>query len=71
MGPWPRTPMRCLHTRASESLHGITPVETWSSNAMGTSVAAYFLYNIRASLMSMPVLHTELCVVNRFVPKVM
>ena len=34
---------------ASESLHDVTPVETWSSKAMGTSVAAYFLYNIRAS----------------------
>ena len=35
--------------RASESHHDVTPVETWSSKAMGTSVAAYFLYNIRAS----------------------
>ena len=34
---------------ASESLHEVTPVETWFSKAMGTSVAAYFVYNIRAS----------------------
>ena len=38
-----------MQRRASESLHDVTPVETWSSKAMGTSVAAYFLYNIRAS----------------------
>ena len=37
------------HKKSSESLHDITPVETWSSKAKGTSVAAYFFYNIRAS----------------------
>ena len=39
---------KTCHIRASESLHDVTPVESWSSKAMGTSVAAYFLYNIRA-----------------------
>ena len=29
--------------------HKSLPVETWSPKAMGTSVAAYFIYNIRAS----------------------
>ena len=40
---------KTCNIRASESLHNVTPVETWSSEAMGTSVAAYFLYNIRVS----------------------
>ena len=40
---------KTCNIRASEILHDVTPVETWSSKAMGTSVAAYFLYNIRAS----------------------
>ena len=35
--------------RASESFHDVSPVETWSSKATGTSVAAYFVYHIRAS----------------------
>ena len=40
---------KTCNIRASESLHDVTPDETWSSKAMGTSVAAYFVYNIRAS----------------------
>ena len=37
------------HIRASESLHDVTSVETWSSKATGTLVAAYFVYYIWAS----------------------
>ena len=40
---------KTCNIRASENLHDVTPVETWSSKAMGKSVAAYFLYNIWAS----------------------
>ena len=40
---------KTCNIRASESLHDVTPVKTWSSNVMGTSVAVYFLYSIRAS----------------------
>ena len=32
-----------------KSLHDVTPVESWSSKVTGTSVEAYFVYNIRAS----------------------
>ena len=33
---------KTCNIRDSESFHDVTPVETWSSKAMGTSVAAYF-----------------------------
>ena len=37
---------KTCNIRASASLHGVTPVETWSSKAMGTSVAAYIFFTI-------------------------
>ena len=43
--------------RALESLHDVTPVETWSSKVTGTLVVAYFVYNIQASnLFGVPVM---------------
>ena len=36
------------HARASESPRDVIPVETWSSKAMGKSVAAYLLFKSTA-----------------------
>ena len=36
------------NVRTLESFQDVTPVETWSSKATGSSAAAYFVYNIRA-----------------------
>ena len=40
---------KTCNIRASESLHDVTRVKTWSSRVTGTSVAAYFVYNINFS----------------------
>ena len=46
----------------SESLCDVTPVETWSSEATGTLVPAYFVYNIWASnCLGGPVTFSKYC----------
>ena len=40
---------KTCNRRTSESLHDVTPIETWFSKAMSISVATYFVYYIWAN----------------------